>query len=173
VPTLVHDPPPVEFEQLLERRRMLGQDRHDEVWEGTLHMNPGPHERHSDLAAQVLVFVAPLAKARGLRPRAEFNLGQPDDYRVPGGGLRRPGPPGLFCETAALVLEITSPGDETWDKLGFYATHGVDELLIVDPLKRTVDWLRLAGDQYEPTTRSGLIDLGADELVRRLEWPEG
>ena len=34
MPTLVRDPQPVEFEQLLERRRVLGQDLLDEVWEG-------------------------------------------------------------------------------------------------------------------------------------------
>ena len=32
VPTLVRDPQPVEFERLLERRRLLGQDLLDEVW---------------------------------------------------------------------------------------------------------------------------------------------
>ena len=32
---------------------------------------------------------------------------------------------------AAVVVEIESPDDETWDKLDFYADHGVDGLLIV------------------------------------------
>ena len=34
--TLVNDPPPAEFEALLERRRGLGQDLFDEVWDGVL-----------------------------------------------------------------------------------------------------------------------------------------
>jgi hypothetical protein len=42
MPTLVRDPQPVEFEALLERRRRLGQDLYDEVWNGVLHMNPAP-----------------------------------------------------------------------------------------------------------------------------------
>ena len=29
-----------------------------------------------------------------------------------------------------LVIEIVSPGDDTWKKLPFYAAHDVDELLI-------------------------------------------
>jgi hypothetical protein len=29
------------------------------------------------------------------------------------------------------VIEIVSPGDESWDKLPFYAAHEVDEALIV------------------------------------------
>lgn len=40
VPTLVRDPQPKEFEALLERRRQLGQDRYDEVWDGVYVMNP-------------------------------------------------------------------------------------------------------------------------------------
>jgi hypothetical protein len=55
-----------------------------------------------------------------------FNLGEPEDYRVPYGGLFRPGPDEVYVPTAALVVEIISPDDNTWEKLGFYAAHGVD-----------------------------------------------
>jgi hypothetical protein len=61
VPTFVRDPQPVEFEALLERRRRLGQDLFDEVWEGVLHMNPAPSGRHGDLESQLHVLLAPLA----------------------------------------------------------------------------------------------------------------
>ncbi len=56
----------------------------------------------------------------------------------------RPGARGTWLSTAALVVEIVSPGDETWEKLPFYASHNVDEVLIIDPLKRSVTWLELA-----------------------------
>ena len=46
VPTLVRDPQPKEFEALLERRRQLGQDRYDEVWDGVYVMNPAPSYEH-------------------------------------------------------------------------------------------------------------------------------
>lgn len=55
-------------------------------------------------------------------------------------------------------------------KLGFYAAHHVDELLIVDPAKRKVDRLALDGDTYRPTTRSALLDLTAADLAARLTW---
>jgi hypothetical protein len=42
VPTLVMDPPPAEFEALIERRRRLGLDRRDEMWEGVYHLAPAP-----------------------------------------------------------------------------------------------------------------------------------
>ena len=69
------------------------------------------------------------------------------------------------------MFEVVSPGDESWDKLLFYAEHGVDELLIVDPEARKVDWLGLAGGQYAPIDRSGLIDLDPEQLAAQIDWP--
>jgi Uma2 family endonuclease len=77
----------------------------------------------------------------------------------------------MWHPTAALVVEIISPGDESWEKLLFYAAHHVDEVLIVDPDTRQVHWLGLAGDEYQPIERSALIDLGPAELAQRIDWP--
>ena len=101
----------------------------------------------------------------------EFALGDSDDYRVPDGGLHRPGCTGVWHPTAELVIEIISPGDETPKKPGFYAAHHVGELLIIDPHKRTVDWLAVADDEYRPIERSTLIDLGPTPLAEQLRWP--
>jgi hypothetical protein len=157
---------------VLTRRRRLGLDTHDEVWDGDLHVNPAAHARHGLVQAQVQRFFGECAPEAELRAIAEFNLGDEADFRVPDAGLLRPAPGRLYHSTAALVLEVVSPGDETWDKLDFYAAHGVDELLIVDPLKRTVEWLGLRDGRYEPIERSALIDLGGAELAERLDWPE-
>lgn len=178
MPTVVLDPMPDELVRLTERRRALGQDRRDEVWEGVLHMSPSPSRRHAELVAQLLVLLDPLARAAGLTPSADFNLGDgKDDFRVPDGGLHRPGAADMWLPTAALVLEIVSPGDETWQKLPFYAAHSVDELLIVDLEKRSVDWLALSqgegAEDYRSIERSGLIDLSAGELSERIDWPDG
>lgn len=43
---LLGDPPP-EVEAYLARRRELGQDLYDEVWEGTYHVAPAAHPWHS------------------------------------------------------------------------------------------------------------------------------
>jgi hypothetical protein len=56
-------------------------------------------------------------------------------------------------------------------ELPFYAAHDVEELLIVDPETCTVRWLGLTGGEYRPLERSGLIDLGGDELTQRIAWP--
>jgi len=50
----------------------------------------------------------------------EFNLGVSEhDYRVPDGGLHRQRPRGVWQATAALVIEILSPHDESWEKPPF------------------------------------------------------
>jgi Uma2 family endonuclease len=173
VPTLVQDPAPVEFEQLLERRRALGQDRFDEVWEGVLHMNPAPSYEHQRLSQRLAVILDPLASAAGLEAVVGgVNVGDPGDYRIPDGSLHRPGSGGSYLPSAELAVEIVSPDDDTWKKLGFYAAHQVNELLIVDPEKRRVDWLGLQpGGEYAPVERSRLIDLGPAQLAERLDWP--
>ncbi len=107
----------------------------------------------------------------GLRALGQFNLGDQGDYRVPDGALIRPGPDAVYLSTAALVLEIVSPGDESWGKLDFYAAHRVDELLIVDPQEKTVSWMALEGGEYKHLKRSRLIELGAAELTGQLDWP--
>jgi Uma2 family endonuclease len=175
MPTVVLDPPPVELQALLEQRKRLDQDRHDEIWKGVLHMAPAPHDAHADIQQQLAELMGPLARQAGLRPliSGEFNIGEPEDFRVPDGGLLRGREPATWHPTAALAVEIVSPGDESWDKLPFYAAHEIDELLIVDPATRKVDWLALTDGEYRPVDRSGLIDLGPKALGEHLDWPPG
>ncbi len=171
MPTLVLDPPPHALAELLEQRRRHGADRRDEVWKGVLHVNPPPSHEHQAVAQQLAVLLDPLARAVGLEPLVqEFAIRSSEDYRVPDGGLHRPGATGVWHPTAALVIEIVSPDDETWDKLGFYAAHAVEELLIVDPHERKVHWFALRGTEYHHIERSKLIDLGPAELAERLDW---
>ncbi|MDQ6805037.1 MAG: Uma2 family endonuclease [Actinomycetota bacterium] len=172
MPILILDPPPARLAELLEHRRRTGADRFDEVWEGVYHMVPGPSFAHGDLESQLHATIRPVALQGGLTMTGQFNLGESEhDFRVPDGGLHRPGAGGLRLRTAALIVEILSPGDESWQKLSFYAAHDVDEVLIVDPAERTVTWLALRGDEYRPVARSGLVELGPAELAERLDWP--
>jgi hypothetical protein len=92
-----------------------------------------------------------------------------------GGGARK-GPARGRCgeqgATAALVVEIVSAGDRTWDKLPFYAEHRVEEVVIVDPSQQSATWLGQRDDgECHPVERSSLIDLGPADLVERLDWP--
>ena len=171
--TLVLGDPPHELQALMERRRRAGLDRLDEVWEGVLHMVPAPSHAHANVAQQLAELLGPLARRAGLEATMhEFNLGEGEnDFRVPDGGLHRPGAGGTWHPTAALVVEIVSPGDETWQKLPFYAKQRVEEVLIVDPQERTISWLALRGDQYLPVERSSLIALGSAALAEQIDWP--
>ncbi|MGH2883155.1 MAG: Uma2 family endonuclease [Solirubrobacteraceae bacterium] len=172
MPTLVNDPQPVELAELIERRRALGQDKLDEVWEGVYHMNPVPHASHAYVAQQLAEILTAPAREVGLVPiLSQVNLGESHNYRVPDGALFRTRPDAVFVPTAALVVEIVSPGDQTWEKLGFYAAHRVDEFLIVDKQERQIHWLGLADGEYQPIAACGLIKLGPEELAARIDWP--
>jgi len=173
MPTLVLGTPPPELEALRERRRRAGVDRLDEVWQGVHHMVPGPGFEHARVTQQLAVLLDGPARAAGLlAAMGEFNLGESEhDFRVPDGGLHRPGAAGVWLSTAAVVVEVLSPGDESWQKLPFYAEHHVDEVLLVDPAERTVTWLALGDGGYAPVQHSGLIELGPAELAQHLDWP--
>jgi Uma2 family endonuclease len=171
--TLVLDPPTAGLGDVLESRSRSGLDRLDEIWEGVYHMVPAPSGEHAEISQQLAELLGPPARAAGLVAAiGEFNLGEDDhDFRVPDGGLHRGRPSGVWHPTAALVLEIVSPGDESWEKLPFYAAHRVDEVLIVDPQERSVSWLALDDGEYHPIEHSGLLDLGSQALAEQLDWP--
>ena len=118
MPTLVLDPQPAAIEQLLQQRARLDLDRRDEVWEGVLHMIPPPSHEHERLAVKLVGVLDPLADAAGLELTGTVGIGEgKDDYRVPDLALHRPGYAPQWHPTAALVVEIVSPGDKSWDKL--------------------------------------------------------
>ncbi|MBV9165771.1 MAG: Uma2 family endonuclease [Solirubrobacterales bacterium] len=90
---------------------------------------------------------------------------------MPDAGVHRSWTDRVWYDTATLVVEIVSPGDESWEKLDFYAAHGVEELLIVDPQEKTVNWLGLDASEYKQLQRSRLVELSASELAERIAWP--
>ncbi len=135
-------------------------------------MVPAPSYSHAVIESQLHLLLGPIAQATGLTMSGQCNLGEDEhDFRVPDCALHRPGAHGTWHPTAALVVEIVSPNDETWEKLSFYAAHHVDEVLIVDPQERSVSWLALEGNEYRPIERGGLLDLGAPGLAEQLDWP--
>jgi Uma2 family endonuclease len=77
----------------------------------------------------------------------------------------------LYYPTAAVVVEIRSPGDETYDKLPFDAALGIDEVLMIDPDERRVHVLALRGDGYEVTGRLDALDVEAQDLATAIRWP--
>lgn len=168
---MILGPRPAELEALIERRRALGLDVYDEVWEGEYHMAPAAHPSHGYLDDELAVLLRPLARRAGLVGSGPFNLGEADDYRVPDRGLHRVVATTTFVPTAAVVVEIRSPDDETSNKLDFYAARGVDELLIVSPADRSVAWLGLRDGRYIVADSSSLLGISAEDLAGQIDWP--
>jgi Uma2 family endonuclease len=171
VRTIVLGPRPAELEALIARRHDLGLDTHDEVWEGEYHMAPAANIAHAWLDQQLAELLGPLARSVGLVGTGPFNLGEAGDFRVPDRGLHRGHPTGDFLPTAAVVVEILSPHDETWDKLDFYAAHGVDEILIAAPLDKSLRWFVRGHGRYVESDRSALLGSPSANLVTQIEWP--
>ena len=172
VPTLVLDPQPAWVERLLDERRRSGADRRDEVWEGVLHVIPPPSVEHERLAPALHVLLDPHAAAVKLVVVGTVAIGTEDDYRVPDLALLRPGYAPQWNPTAALIVEIVSPRDDTWEKLPFYARHQVDEVMIAAPAERAIHWLGLGADgEYSPLEQSRLLGVSATELAAQLIWP--
>lgn len=167
-------------EALLEERRRKGLDVFDEVWDGVLHMVPPPSGHHQRLGLKLGVVLLPLAEDKGLVGSHETGLFRPGaagerDYRVPDLVFARPenasdrGVDGM----AELVVEILSPGDESYDKLGFYADLGVGEVLVVDPETRTVELFVLKDGSLEPAAPDAAGTLVASSLDVSFATVEG
>ena len=99
-----------------------------------------------------------------------FNLGDPDDYRVPDRGIR-PRSNAAWFATAALVVEIVAPDDETRAKVAFYAAHDVGEIVIADPMNRSLEWMAREDEMYRRVDYSTLLGVDVAEIEAAIDWP--
>ena len=111
------------------------------------------------------------ARAAGLHSGGLFNLGEPDDFRIPDLGFHRTRDYRDYMPTAALVVEVLSPRDETFKKFGFYAAHAVDEVWVVDPVGHTVRIWQRDDEAFDESGRSDLLGLDADQVASDVDWP--
>jgi Putative restriction endonuclease len=172
VKTVVIGPPPPELQRLVQQRRSLGLDRFDEVWEGSQHLAPVPGFGHAYIEREVARVLRPFADAAGLIETGPFNLGRATDYRVPDGGYHRSVPErdAVYVTTAVVVVEVLASDDETHEKLPFYAGHGVEEVIVVEPASRTVRILTFGGG-YQEVAISGALGISAEGLQSAVRWP--
>ncbi|HET9253937.1 MAG TPA: Uma2 family endonuclease [Pseudonocardiaceae bacterium] len=77
------------------------------------------------------------------------------------------------AERAELVVEIRSKDDETYEKIGFYAALGVQEMLIVHPEGRRVELLRAVGGQLLPVSADAQGALRSDVLATQFATADG
>ena len=136
----------------------------DEMWDGVLHMPPIANGTHQDFAGDLRDFLKRRwAKPNGGLARCEVNLTTLEDeedwthnYRIPDLVLlsrdRLPIDKNTYMAGAPLVvIEIRSPGDESYEKLPFYAGLGVPEVWIFDRDTKAIELRALGADgNYAP-----------------------
>ncbi|CAB4924587.1 unannotated protein [freshwater metagenome] len=167
--TIIRGPRPPEVQAWLEGRRRAGLDRRDEVWEGAYVVAPDPHSNHGRTQLGVAALLLAAGRRLGLHATATFNLGRPDDFRIPDGGLLR-APAAVWHDTAELVVEVLSPDDDTSLKLDFYRAHGVREVLLLDWRSREVVVLDLlAGHAARPD--SAVLGMTDRQVADAVDWP--
>jgi hypothetical protein len=127
---------------ILSWRKQTGAERFDEMWEGVLHMTPSPNFDHQNFEGSLetwlrIHWASPLDNMVCHQINVASVGGWPNNYRIPDLVLLTPdrfhinqieyleGPP-------TVVVEIQSPGDESYEKLPFYAKIGVGEVWIID-----------------------------------------
>ena len=153
--TDIPDVPP----ETLAWRKRVGIDKFDEMWEGVLHMTPAPRRSHQNLLVEIGLWLkAQWAVPSGNRVFHEVNVAAPgawpDDYRIPDLVLLTPDRFEIdrdvyFDGAPTVVAEIRSEGDETMEKLPFYARLGVPEVWVVDRDTREPELYELVGGRYE------------------------
>ena len=143
----------------LARRRLTGIDRFDEMWEGVLHMAPAPIYEHQRIVAQLDRFLGPLCEQRRRGVLAvQINVfnesSTAEDFRIPDLTFIAAGHEHVLARDGTrgggpdAVIEVRSPGDETYEKFPFFAQLGVREVLVVHRDTKHIEIYRLAGLQY-------------------------
>lgn len=161
--------------EILAWRKQSGADRYDEMWEGVLHMVAAPNREHQDLKGSIEAWLrVHWARPNGCKVYSEINVALPGNwphnYRIPDLVLLTPerfsidlnerfeGPPDV-------VVEIRSPGDESYEKLEFYAQLGVPEAWVIQRDSKQPEIYRLAGTGYQ------LLEPDPDRWHRSLQLP--
>ncbi len=146
-------------EHILQWRKTTGAYYWDEMWEGVLHMTPVPTRRHQDFQGALFAWLRiHWALPRGCRVYPPMNIaspgGWPNNYRIPDIVLLTPDRFHIdhdeyFEGGPTVVVENRSRGDESYEKLPFYAGLGVPEVWIIDRDTKVPQLFVLAGAAYQ------------------------
>jgi Uma2 family endonuclease len=175
--TLITDPSLEQ--QLRAEREASGADRFDEVWEGIYMMAPMPNNEHQQMVTRLSSILQEVVGWSGEgEVCAGVNLSDREkdwnqDYRVPdiavflasGDAQNR----GTHWQGAAdFLVEVISTDDSTREKLPYYASLGVRELLLIDRDPWAVELYRLGDGQFEPV---GVSKLDDDQVLHSEQGP--
>jgi Uma2 family endonuclease len=156
---------------VLEERRRLGIDGRDEVWDGVIHMVPPASVPHNRVITRLIGALASIAARHGLELLTVTGVYDHDqNYRVPDLSIGRTvNASHRGWETAELVIEVLSPGDESRDKLPFFAKLGIREVWLVDPVSLVIELLVLHGGTYRPAPPAPSASRGIRSSVLGIE----
>lgn len=145
----------------LEERRASEAAQRDEMWNGVLHMPPMPNAMHQDFSLDLASYLKwRWAKPNGGLVRQEVNLTTSEDeddwtrnFRIP--DIVLVDAPRLHIDkneylvgAPLAVVEIRSPGDQTYEKFPFYAGLGVPEVWVFDRDTRAPELYELRNGEY-------------------------
>ena len=157
---------------LIRRRRRLGLDRYDEVWEGVYVMSPPPRSSHQRIAGWLDMILRQVVECTGrglvlpVIGISDRHQGWKQNYRVPETAVFLNGTAARNYEThwvggPDFCVEIASPGEKVEDKLPFYASIGTREVLLV---LRSPQRLRLM------TLINGELVVAGESSHTRSDW---
>jgi len=145
-----------EVEALIRHRQECGGDRYDEVWDGLYIMSPSATLEHQRLIGELSAILCEVLDRTGEGTAyAGANVTDRQDdwtqnYRCPDVVvvLDESADRCRDIESALLggpdfLIEVRSPHDKTFDKLDFYGSIGVRELLVIDRDDKSLRLFRL------------------------------
>ena len=157
---------------LIAERQRLGLGGHDEMWDGVYHVAPMARAGHGRVQGQLQVALASLAPS-DLVVSGPVNIGVGEqDHRVPDGVVLRDWGDIVWVPTAAMVVEVRSPSDETYEKFGFYHARNVAEILVADLAERKLRLFAHAEEAYEPVDTSVVLGVDLARITEAITWPE-
>lgn len=90
-------------------------------------MNAAPNARHARFESQLRIALNPSVRAAGLFLVGQINVGDDQhDFRVPDLGVFRTRTDEVWLDDAAIVIEILSPHDESWQ------THALIRIRLIE-----------------------------------------
>lgn len=146
-------------ERIIEERRRLGHDKYDEVWDGVYVMPPLANNEHQRIVMDCCFILSEvLGPSATVLPGANVSDRVDDwkqNYRCPDVVVVLDGGRAIDRDThwqggPDFLIEVMSPGDDTLEKLPFYAAIGVREVLVVERDTRETQLYRLVRKKLVP-----------------------
>ncbi len=140
--------------RLIRKRRAIGADHHDEVWDGVYIVSPDPNDQHQDIVGKLYLSFELAIGSVGLGlVRPGINVSDRDEgwtrnYRCPDVAVFLNGTTARNRDShwqggPDFAVEVISPRDRSRRKFDFYARVGVRELLMVDRKPWALELYRL------------------------------